>query len=55
MIARSFFDTNVLVYTDDADGPTKSDRALDLWQEHRGQGLAVISIQVMQEYFWAAT
>jgi len=55
MIARSFFDINVLVYTDDADAPSKSDRALDLWQEHRGQGLAVISIQVMQEYFWAAT
>lgn len=55
MIARSFFDTNILVYTDDADAPAKCDRALDLWQEHRGQSLAVISIQVMQEYFSAAT
>lgn len=70
MNARSFFDTNVLVYTDDADAPANSDGALDLWQEHRSQGLAVIQqplnnsaqscsevpcIQVMQEYFRAAT
>lgn len=55
MTARSFFDTNVLVYTDDADAPAKSDRALVLWQEHRSQGLAVISTQVLQEYFCATT
>jgi len=55
MSARSFFDTNVLVYTDDADAPAKSDRALALWKQHRIQGLVVISIQVLQEYFWAAT
>lgn len=55
MIARSFFDTNLLVYTDDVDAPDKQDRALALWQEHRSLGLAVISIQVLQEYFWIAT
>jgi len=55
MTARSFFDTNVLVYTDDADAPAKSDRALALWKEHRIAGLAVISIQVLQEYFSAVT
>jgi predicted nucleic acid-binding protein len=55
MTARSFFDTNVLVYTDDAEAPEKSDRALTLWQHHRNQGLAVISIQVLQEYFWSTT
>lgn len=55
MTARSFFDANVLVYTDDADARTKADRALTLWQEYRTQGLAVISIQVLQEYFWAST
>lgn len=55
MIARSFFDTNILVYTDDAEAPEKSDRALTLWQHHRSQGLAVISIQVLQEYFWSTT
>ena len=55
MSARSFFDTNLLVYTDDLDAPEKQDRALSLWQEHRSQGRAVISIQVLQGYFWAAT
>lgn len=55
MTARSFFDTNVLVYTDDADAPAKSDRVLALWKEHRIAVLAVISIQVLQEYFSAVT
>ncbi len=55
MSNRSFFDTNILVYTDDMDAPAKADRALALWQEHRSGGLAVISIQVLQEYFWATT
>jgi len=55
MSGRSFFDTNVLVYTDDLDAPEKQERALALWQSHRGEGTAVISIQVLQEYFWTAT
>ena len=55
MSNRSFFDTNILVYTDDMEAPAKADRSLGLWQEHRTGGLAVISIQVLQEYFWAAT
>ena len=55
MTNRSFFDTNILVYTDDMDAPAKADRALALWQEHRCEGLAVVSIQVLQEYFWATT
>lgn len=55
MSNRSFFDTSILVYTDDIDAPAKAERSLALWQEHRSGGLAVISIQVLQEYFWAAT
>jgi predicted nucleic acid-binding protein len=55
MSVRSFFDTNVLVYTDDADAPEKCERALALWQEHRAAGRAVISVQVLQEYFAAST
>jgi len=39
MSARSFFDTNLLVYTDDLDAPEKQDRALSLWQEHRSRGV----------------
>ena len=55
MSARSFFDTNVLVYTDDLDAPGKQERALALWQAQRAEGKAVVSIQVLQEYFWTAT
>jgi predicted nucleic acid-binding protein len=55
MTVRSFFDTNVLVYTDDADAPEKCERALALWQKHRSSGRAVVSVQVLQEYFAAST
>jgi predicted nucleic acid-binding protein len=55
MSVRSFFDTNILVYTDDADAPDKRSRALALWEAHRQSGHAVISVQVLQEYFAATT
>jgi len=44
----------ILVYTDDMDAPAKAERSLALWQEHRSGGLAVISIQVLQEYFYSS-
>lgn len=55
MSVRAFFDTNVLVYTDDAEAPAKQAAALDLWQRQRSSDQAVISIQVMQEYYWSTT
>lgn len=55
MSGRSFFDTNILVYTDDARAPTKQESALALWQAQRSEGLAVISVQVLQEYYWSVT
>ena len=55
MSARSFFDTNVLVYTDDRDEPEKQRRALELVAEHRRAGTGVVSLQVLQEYFVAVT
>lgn len=55
MTVRSFFDSNVLVYTDDADATEKRERALDLWEAHRRAGHAVISVQVLQEYYRVAT
>jgi predicted nucleic acid-binding protein len=55
MSARSFFDTNILVYTDDKGAPAKQRRALDLIAEHRRAGTGVISLQVLQEYFVAVT
>jgi predicted nucleic acid-binding protein len=55
MKVRTFFDANVLVYTDDAGAPKKQSRALDLIEEHRAAGTGVISTQVLQEYYVAAT
>jgi predicted nucleic acid-binding protein len=51
MSARSFFDTNVLLYADDESAPVKQRRSRDLVAEHRRDGTGVISLQVLQEYF----
>jgi predicted nucleic acid-binding protein len=50
-----FFDTNVLVYTDDNSAPHKKDRATSLFAEHLRKETATVSLQVLQEYFVAAT
>ena len=55
MNARSFFDTNVLVYADDKAAPAKQRRALELIAEHRRAGTGVVSLQVLQEYFVTVT
>jgi len=55
MRARTFFDTNVLVYTDDKAAPAKQRRALDLIAEHRRARTGVVSLQVLQEYFVTVT
>jgi predicted nucleic acid-binding protein len=55
MSGLAFFDTNVLVYADDASSPDKQDRSIVLFAEHLRRGTAVVSLQVLQEYFAAAT
>jgi predicted nucleic acid-binding protein len=55
MNARSFFDTNILVYADDKSAGPKQSRALDLVEEHRRDGTGVVSLQVLQEYFVTVT
>ena len=55
MSVRSFLDTNVLVYADDKAAPAKRRRAVELVAEHRRAGTGVVSLQVLQEYFVAAT
>ncbi|MBZ5571881.1 MAG: PIN domain-containing protein [Acidobacteriia bacterium] len=55
MSARSFFDTNVLIYADDKASPAKQRRALELVAEHRRAGTGVVSLQVLQEYFVTVT
>ena len=51
----SFFDTNILIYADDPSSPTKQERADRLFTEHFQRGLAVMSLQVLQEYYSTAT
>ena len=55
MSVRSFFDSNVLVYTDDETAQKKKARALALLKEHHDAGSGVLSLQVLQEYFVTAT
>ena len=55
MSARSFFDTNVLIYADDKSAPAKQRHALDLIAEHRRARTGVVSLQVLQEYFVTVT
>jgi predicted nucleic acid-binding protein len=54
-VARSFIDTNILVYADDAFDPRKQQLALDLVVDLRARQEAVLSTQVLQEYFVTAT
>lgn len=55
MNVRSFLDTNVLIYADDSRSPGKQNRAIDLILEHQKSRTAVVSLQVLQEYFITAT
>jgi predicted nucleic acid-binding protein len=51
----AFFDTNIFIYADDASEPTRQARAIQLIASYQRASLMVISIQVLQEYFAAAT
>ena len=46
-----FFDTNVLLYTEDRSSPAKADRARDLLRRSLREGSAVISAQVLSEFY----
>ena len=54
-MARSFIDTNILVDADDAFDPCKQQLALDLLVDLRARQEAVLSMQVLQDYFVTAT
>jgi len=53
--SRVFVDTNVLVYADDADAGEKQIRAQEVLQRTVRDESAVLSTQVLQEYFAIAT
>lgn len=54
-MSPSFFDTDVFLYADDAGARSKQRRAIRLIAEHQRAGMAMVSLQVLQEYFAAAT
>lgn len=55
MTERFFLDTNVILYADDRSAGDKRLRSLELLRDLVGQARAVISTQVLQEYFVVAT
>jgi predicted nucleic acid-binding protein len=55
MSELAFFDTNILIYTDDAFLPEKHARAITLFTDHRARGAVVVSLQVLQEYYAVVT
>jgi predicted nucleic acid-binding protein len=52
---RVFFDTNILVYLFDADAPEKQTQARERFQAEASSGRAVLSTQVLQEFYIAVT
>jgi predicted nucleic acid-binding protein len=55
MTGRYFLDTNVLFYAEDPRDPAKQKRARDLIRAGFTDGLAWISLQVLQEFFSSTT
>lgn len=55
MAARSFLDTNILIYSVDRADPAKQNTALELIARHAKDRSGVISTQVLQEFYSAAT
>lgn len=51
----AFFDTNILLYADDHSDPLRQSHAIELIKSYQRARLMVISIQVLEEYFSAAT
>lgn len=52
---RTFFDTNILVYMFDADYAVKKERACAVFEAEASAGRAVLSTQVLQEFYVAVT
>ena len=52
---RTFFDTNILIYLFDEDSPKKKVLAQQLFENETRAGRVVLSTQVIQEFYVAAT
>jgi len=55
MAATTFLDTNILICSADRADPAKQQTAIALIAEHATQRTGVISTQVLQEFYSAAT
>ena len=55
MIARTFVDSNILIYAHDLDGGDRQRRAADCLAALWGAGAGVLSTQVLQEFYVNAT
>ena len=55
MSGPAFLDTNIFVYSDDASQPLKQAVAIRVIQEKLLARQAIVSLQVMQEYFAVVT
>lgn len=54
-MGKVFFDTNILVYQLDKRDPEKQRICRGLVREHASAGMAVVSTQVLQEFYVSAT
>lgn len=54
-MSLAFFDSNILVYTEDASAPLKQKKANSLLDDYLTADTAVLSLQVLQEYFATIT
>ncbi|NCO59682.1 MAG: PIN domain nuclease [Deltaproteobacteria bacterium CG_4_8_14_3_um_filter_51_11] len=54
-MSKIFIDTNILIYSMDAHNPQKRDKCRDLLRPLTNENKGVISTQVMQEFYVAAT
>ena len=54
-MSLAFFDSNILVYTEDASSTLKQKKANSLLDNYLTSDTAVLSLQVLQEYFATIT
>jgi predicted nucleic acid-binding protein len=55
LFKRTFLDTNILLYAEDARETRKREIAIQLIVDHRRRRTGVVSLQVLQEFFVNAT
>jgi predicted nucleic acid-binding protein len=55
MTDKVFLDTNVVVYAFDADAPRKQELAREILHQEGNKGNAVVSTQVLQEFYVSVT